>query len=92
MDIVQDYNLTALNTLRLTSKAEYFTKVQTQAELLNALDFALTKHLKVHILGGGSNVLLEPNVSGLVIQIAFKGRHFFDHPKEKNKIQLILTK
>lgn len=47
--------------------------VENLDELKSALKFAEEHHLKILVLGGGSNILLTHEFEGLVIQIANKG-------------------
>lgn len=67
---VQD--LTRLNTLGLTSRADAFVALRDPAQLpaLSALAQAAPSLL---VLGGGSNVVLPERVPGLVAQVAFQG-------------------
>ncbi len=69
----EDFDLTAYNTMGLSSKARYFVSVKSVQELKVALEFADTKNLKRMILGGGSNVLFITDFDGLVINMALKG-------------------
>ena len=66
-------DLTQFNTLGLNATAERLVMVATAAELDRALIEAESKG-PVHVLGGGSNVVLQPRISGTVIQIGIKGR------------------
>ena len=73
LNIKVQYNLSSLNTLSLTGVAEYFARFNSVSELLALLEYAKTKQLKVKVLGGGSNMIVQPNVSGLVVQSAMQG-------------------
>ncbi len=66
-------DLTQFNTLGLNATAERLVMVATAAELDRALIEAESKG-PVHVLGGGSNVVLQPRIFGTVIQIGIKGR------------------
>jgi UDP-N-acetylmuramate dehydrogenase len=57
----------------LDVNAEYYVAVTNSVELLEAIDFARTNTLSVFVLGGGSNIVLLQNVSGLCLHIAIKG-------------------
>lgn len=57
------------NTLGFTVYAEHFVIVANEAELVEALKLADTNGWKVFLLGGGSNLVLTQNISGLVIHI-----------------------
>jgi len=61
-------------TLQVGGPAEYFTEVNNEAELVEAVAFAKEKKIPYFILGGGSNVLVsDEGVGGLVIKNCIKG-------------------
>jgi UDP-N-acetylmuramate dehydrogenase len=68
MKIFHQYPLHSLNTLGLRSVAEHFAQVESADELMQLLQQIRGQSL--HILGGGSNVVLLPEVSGWVLQPA----------------------
>ncbi|UXZ55264.1 UDP-N-acetylmuramate dehydrogenase [Halomonas sp. 7T] len=61
-------DLTAANTLRLPCYAERFMAPQTLCDLQAILRRAAVCQWPVTLLGGGSNVLLPPQLSGIVIR------------------------
>lgn len=71
--ITQAQDLTLFNTLRLRSQAQYFAAPLHKAEAV-----ALIRHhaerMPITVLGGGSNVVLAPQVPGLVLHPQIKGR------------------
>ncbi len=67
---IPDFDLSKHNTLALPSKAEYFCRYKSISELLNLLAYANKEKLNIKILGGGSNMIVQPEVKGLVIQSA----------------------
>ncbi len=73
MNIRANVSLQALNTLALPGQAEFFSRVSSNDELAEALAYARANKLKVTVLGGGSNVVLASDISGLVIQMATRG-------------------
>ena len=73
LNIKVQYNLSSLNTLSLTGVADYFARFNSVSELLALLEYAKTKQLKIKVLGGGSNMIVQPSVSGLVVQSAMQG-------------------
>ena len=75
LDIQQHVNLSSLNTLSLPGRAEFFCRVTNNDMLAEALDFARVQKLPLTILGGGSNVVLRGNLSGLLLQMATQGIH-----------------
>ena len=72
MQLLEQYDLSKLNTLALPGKAEFFCRFSSIPELLSLLLQARQKQLKVKVLGGGSNIILQSEVSGLVIQSAMQ--------------------
>ncbi len=54
--------------------AEYFARVDHETELAEALAWAKERALEVHVLGGGSNIVVaDSGVPGLVIDMALRG-------------------
>jgi len=73
LKVFPNANLQQLNTLALPGRAEFFCRVKSNEQLAQALAHARAHKLKVTVLGGGSNVVLASNISGLVIQMATRG-------------------
>lgn len=71
--IKASFDLSSFNTLSLPGIAENFSRFNSMSELLSLLKYAKTKQLKIKVLGGGSNMVVQPNVSGLVVQSAMQG-------------------
>lgn len=69
---IADFDLSKLNTLSLPSKAEFFCRFKSIPELLVLLSFAEKEHLNIKVLGGGSNMIMQPEVAGLVVQSAMQ--------------------
>ena len=70
--ILEKVSLQPFNSLALPAVAEFFCAVQTSAELLAALEFARSRDLPVIPLGGGSNIVLAGDITGLVLRIDIK--------------------
>lgn len=67
-------DLSAFNTLGLRSQARNFLRLQADApEQLQALSQLADSHEKVFILGGGSNVVLAPQLGSLVVKVETRG-------------------
>lgn len=66
--------LAPYTTLGAGGNAEFFAEVDTEEGLMDAVRWAKGKQLSVHILAGGSNVLVpDEGVAGLVIRPLFSG-------------------
>lgn len=72
--ILPHFNLTNLNTLGLKSQAEFYTELQSLEDFHQLKSDNSTKNMKWSILGGGSNLVLPSEVSGLVIKMAHLGK------------------
>ena len=68
--MIEEYkSLKNFNTFSIDVTARYFTRLSTA----DALQPLLREYPSPHILGGGSNILLTNNITGLVIYNAIKG-------------------
>jgi UDP-N-acetylmuramate dehydrogenase len=67
LDLHEDFDLTDHNTLRLPSRADLAIRVRSIAEVQAALAWCRRRELTVTVIGGGSNVVLQPRVSGCVL-------------------------
>lgn len=67
-------SLKQYNTFSFDYQAEYLAEVTSQNELSEALLWANSNHFPVTVLGGGSNLLICGDVSGLVIVNKLQGR------------------
>lgn len=74
LSIRQAVSLKPYNTFGVEATAAYFVDVTDDASLVAALEYAKARSLPVHILGGGSNLLLLSDVPGLVIRMASRGQ------------------
>jgi UDP-N-acetylmuramate dehydrogenase len=72
--LIPDMDLAAANTFGLPASSSFGAVITSQAELVAAYEYARTHGLPVHVLGGGSNVILSPRFDGLTIVMAPKGK------------------
>ena len=70
--IEHNKDLKAFNTLSLPLVAQQFAEFHSPSDLLSLLNYAKQQNLNLKVLGGGSNVLMPPNVSGLVLRSAMQ--------------------
>ena len=66
-------DLTRFNTLGLNATANHLVTVSTLVELDKALHEAVVSE-PIEVLGGGSNVVLQPVIEGTLLHVAIKGR------------------
>ncbi len=63
--------LAPFTTFRIGGPARFFCEVTTEADLVEAVDFARQHNLKLFVLGGGSNLLIsDAGFDGVVTHIA----------------------
>jgi len=72
-------NLAPLTTIGVGGLAKWYTACESNEEIATALEWARSKNLPVHVLGGGSNSLIsDAGFSGLVLHVASKGVRWYD--------------
>lgn len=77
MEIKRDVALKEHTTFKIGGNADFFCKVTSKSELLEAYQFAKEGSNPIFILGGGSNVLIpDDGFRGLVIHVAMVGLLF----------------
>lgn len=59
MEILENFDVTNLSTLRVKAKANFFAEPESIEELIEAVKFAKKNNLKCYFIGGGSNTLLS---------------------------------
>jgi len=80
MNFEHKKSLFSLNTFGFSQSAEYFCRPTSEDELAEAMEFAITRHLAIFMLGGGSNLVLTQDLPGLVIQLNNQSIDYQDHP------------
>jgi UDP-N-acetylmuramate dehydrogenase len=72
--IQKNIALAPLTTFKIGGKAKFFVEVNSKTELQSAITWAKNKNINFHVLGGGSNILVNDGlIDKLIIKIA-KGR------------------
>lgn len=67
--ILRNELLARHTTLRIGGGADYFLRVNSREELIEAVGWANAQHLDIFILGNGSNILVsDAGIRGLVIE------------------------
>ena len=65
--------LDQLNSLRLPAVASHYVRADTVDELAEGCEYARGRQLPLHLLGGGTNVILPRSLPGLVLQPTLGG-------------------
>ena len=74
MEFREQVPLAPYTTFKIGGPARWFAEAETEAEILEAVDFARSRELPLFPLGGGSNLLVaDEGFSGLVLRIGLKG-------------------
>jgi len=73
MNLSAHYPLQSLNTFGIAATAEWFGVCHSPDAWAEALSEAKKTERSVFVLGGGSNILLTKNVSGMVLRNAVEG-------------------
>lgn len=70
---LENADLTALNSFGFVSRAQYLFDVADDAELLDAIAYADERQLPVLVIGGGSNLVLDEYIPGVVVRQTSRG-------------------
>lgn len=70
--------LAPFNTLAISARARYFARLTHAGQVNATLAWARERKLPVLVLGGGSNLVLQSDLDGLVLHVALTGRHWRD--------------
>ncbi len=72
--IKKDVLLAPFTTLAIGGRAKYFVEVEDEDVLIEAVRWAHENHVRITVLGGGSNVLIaDDGIDGLVIKMSLRG-------------------
>src|SRR6266404_8088233 len=73
MEILQNYNLSKLNTFGIVAFAKFFIEIKNEEELTELFKNPIFMGNKKFFLGGGSNILFTKDFDGIVILNKLKG-------------------
>lgn len=73
LEVREGVNLRPYNTFGLAATARWFAELHDDQQALEAARFTRQQGLSLHVLGGGSNVLLTEDVQGLVVKVSSRG-------------------
>ena len=81
MLIRENVPLAPFTTLGVGGPARYLAEARSEAEVIEAVEFARTRHLPLFVLGGGSNlVVADAGFFGLVLKIGIANVSRFTAP------------
>ncbi|MDB5588775.1 MAG: UDP-N-acetylenolpyruvoylglucosamine reductase [Devosia sp.] len=84
---IQDMDLTEANTFGLSASSRFGAIITSPGELTAAYEHARANSLPVHVLGGGSNVILSPRFDGLTLLMAIKGKTLIGQDGKNNIVE-----
>jgi UDP-N-acetylmuramate dehydrogenase len=74
MSPLEQVSLAAHCTMGVGGPARYFVEARDEAAVLAAVQWARARRVPLHVLGGGSNlVVADEGIDGLVVKIALRG-------------------
>ena len=72
--LVEHFDLTSRNTLGLRSVARYGAIITDASQMEDLVEEAGSLELPLHVIGGGSNLVLRPQIDGVVCVMETRGR------------------
>ena len=82
MQVLEQVPLAQLTTLGVGGPARYFAEANSEAEVVEAVEFARARPLPLLVLGGGSNVVVaDAGFPGLVLKIGIADLSCFTGPE-----------
>lgn len=74
MEILQNYNLSKLNTFGINVNAKFFVGIKEERELIELFSNSIFLENKKFFLGGGSNILFTKDFDGIVVKVSLQGK------------------
>ncbi len=69
MDILENISIKNLTTFKIGGNARYYAEVESKDDIIKVAEFAKEKKLKIFIIGGGSDILVnDKGFDGIVIK------------------------
>ena len=78
MDLIPDFDLSRRNTLQLRAQARFAAEVENREALVALADESRALDLPLHVIGGGSNLVLPARLEAIVALMAIRGRTIDD--------------
>ena len=80
MRILENYDLTKLNTFGISVNAKFFVEIKEEGDLLELFSLPEFKNNKKIFLGGRSNILFTKDFDGIVVLNKLKGIEILEAP------------
>ena len=89
MQVLEYVDLKPFNTMAVAAKARYFTTIETENDVREALSWAKEHRVKPFVLGGGANLLMTTNeVDRLVMRMAIDGLEVVGETEEVTYVKI----
>lgn len=82
MKILQDFNLSKLNTFGINASAKFFVEIEAETDLTELFFSSEFKQNEKLFLGGGSNILFTKDFEGIVVANRLKGIEVLEENSE----------
>ncbi|MDI3326098.1 UDP-N-acetylmuramate dehydrogenase [Pontibacterium granulatum] len=79
---LKNADLTALNSFGFASRAQYLFDAASDSELLEAVAFACEQELPFLVIGGGSNLVLDEYIPGVVVRQTSSGYRLLEEDEQ----------
>ncbi|MBY0376521.1 UDP-N-acetylmuramate dehydrogenase [Patescibacteria group bacterium] len=89
MEILQNYDLSKLNTFGVPARAKFFVEVSNEAELKELFTNSLFKDNEKLFMGGGSNILFTKDFNGIVILNKLVGIELLNEGEKEVEIRTL---
>ncbi len=89
MKIIENFDLTNLNTLSIPSHSKFYCKLTNLDQLPGLVDYAKRENIEIRVLGCGSNLVLNSTVNALVIHNKLSGREIVNDNTKQTVISVM---
>lgn len=82
MQILENYDLSKLNTFGVSARARFFVEIKSIDEVKELFSLSLFKNHSKLFLGGGSNILFTKDFDGIVVLNSLKGTEIINEDND----------
>jgi UDP-N-acetylmuramate dehydrogenase len=83
MQILENYDLTHLNTFGVKARARFFVEIKNEEEMNDLFSLSLFQNNHKLFLGGGSNILFTKDFEGIVVLNSLKGIQILEENEDE---------